>query len=73
MDYDFETEALADFKFAIDPAKSNSQAEEDLIARMTKEACGQSRHGGLLPSLTCGEAMKFIQPYAFVKGKNIYA
>jgi hypothetical protein len=63
VDYEFECEALADFKYSIAPegGSTNLQTEKEYVRDMEM---GRPR------TLNEHQALSFIQPKNFVKGRN---
>ena len=75
VDYEFECEALADFKYCIsraveDGGLTNASMEELLISEMERIACSSDQQK---PEITLEEALKYIQPRSFTKGRNMYS
>jgi len=68
ISYDYETEALADFKHNIAGPKLNSECREALTKGVEEAVCS----GKEMP-LTEAEALAFMQPKMFTKGRNMYS
>ena len=81
VDYEFECEGLADFKYGIVPNKSNylllftrcvyfketnKELEESLVAALEK-------NDGETQILSMEEALSYIQPRSFTKGRNVFS
>ena len=68
VSYEYETEAVADFKHNIDGRKLNSECREALAKGVEEAVCS----GKELP-LAEEEALSFMQPKMFTKGRNMYS
>ena len=67
VDYEFECEGLADFKYGIVPNKeTNKELEESLVAALEK-------NDGEKQILSMEEALSYIQPRSFTKGRNVFS
>ena len=65
VDYEFECEALADFKFSQGTGLTNRETEERFVRELEL--------GERNDQMTVDEALKFVQPKIFVKGRNMYS
>lgn len=68
ISYEYETEALADFKYNIQGRKLNSEVREELTKGVEEAVCS----GKEVP-LNMAEALAFMQPKMFTKGRNMYS
>ena len=68
IDYEFETEALADFKYQVG-SHTNRTSQENLTHRVEQLYLKEAE----VPQLSVEEAMAFIQPKMFTKGRNMYS
>jgi hypothetical protein len=67
VDYEFECEGLADFKYGISPNKeTNKELEESLFSTLSKN--GSDKH-----ILSMEEALSYVQPRSFTKARNVFS
>jgi len=71
VDYEFEAEALADYKFAIDPNKTETEANEGLFECLEKDVTEgeepQTKKKGI------EELLPYMRPRQFARKNNMYS
>lgn len=68
VEFEFEVEALADFKYCLDASRTNLESQ-DLLAKRVEEAVCRGEE----LAMSQEEALAYVQPRMFTKGRNMYS